>query len=133
MLISERVTILLTVLCALGFLARTRRKAGLATAAAEVPTDCDGTRADGVAPAPLAGNMCCNNHPQSCLLYLRFQACQWRSGRITLNAKNGREQVQRTYTAASQPIRGSLQPGAHHRVVAQALNRPVHRLGRVAA
>jgi len=49
MLISERETILLTVLYALGFSARTRRKAGLASAAAEVPRDCDGTRADGVA------------------------------------------------------------------------------------
>jgi hypothetical protein len=39
----------LTVLCALGFSARTRRKAGLASAAAEVPRDCDGPRTDGVA------------------------------------------------------------------------------------
>ena len=42
----RRETIVLTVLCALGFSARTRRKAGLASAAAEVPRDCDGTRAD---------------------------------------------------------------------------------------
>jgi hypothetical protein len=45
------------------------------------------------------------NRLNPCLLYLRFQACQWWSGRITLCANHGPEQLQQSASTEYAVIR----------------------------